>query len=384
MNFEELFAQNKEINLFGRYITLEDIEPILKKLNTNNQLVIEGYSVLEKPIYSYQIGEGNIRILMWSQMHGNESTTTKALFDLLSLLHSKSELAKDLLSKFTFFCLPMLNPDGAKAYTRENANQIDLNRDAQNLSQPESKLLRACFDKFEPNYCYNLHDQRTIFGAGNTGKPATVSFLSPSYNESCDYNETRIKALNVITTMNDELQKHIPNQVGRFDDAFNLNCIGDTFQSLNVPTILFEAGHYQNDYNREFSRKFIFFALLSSFKHFNENDIVDNRIEDYLNIPQNKEVFYDIVYKNIKINYDGNKIISNFAIQYKEELFDNNVCFTAYFAKIGDLENYFGHLEIDAKQAIYTDDNDNIPKLNEKANFYLDKNTKIVNGLIKN
>ena len=184
--------------------------------------------------------------------------------------------------------------------------------------------------------------------------------------------------------MNDELQKHVPNQIGRFDDVFNLNCVGDTFQSLNVPTILFEAGHYQNDYNREFSRKFIFFALLSSFKHFYENDIVDNRIDDYLNIPQNKVVFYDIVYKNIKINYDGNKIISNFAIQYKEELFDNNVCFTAYFVKIGDLENYFGHIEIDAKQAIYTDDNDNIPKLNEKANFYLDKNTKIVNGLIKN
>ena len=384
MNFEELFAQNKEINLFGRYITLDDIEPILKKWNTKNQLTIEGYSVLKKPIYSYQIGEGEIRIMMWSQMHGNESTTTKALFDLLSLLHNKSELAKDLLSKFTFFCLPMLNPDGAKVYTRENANQIDLNRDAQNLSQPESKILRACFDKFKPNYCYNLHDQRTIFGAGNTGKPATISFLSPSYNESCDYNESRIKALNVIATMNDELQKHVPNQIGRFDDAFNLNCVGDTFQSLNVPTILFEAGHYQNDYNREFSRKFIFFALLSSFKHFYENDIVDNRIDDYLNIPQNKVVFYDIVYKNIKINYDGNKIISNFAIQYKEELFDNNVCFTAYFVKIGDLENYFGHFEIDAKQTIYTDDIDNIPKLNEKANFYLDKNTKIVNGLIKN
>ncbi len=384
MNLEHLFSQYKQIDLFGRYITLEDIDPILKKINSMHVLAIEGFSVLDKPIYSLQLGEGKIRILMWSQMHGNESTTTKGLFDLINLLLSNTEFAKEILHKFTFLFLPMLNPDGAKVYTRENANQIDLNRDAQNLSQPESRILRACFEKFKPNYCYNLHDQRTIFGAGNLGKPATISFLSPSYNSACNYNETRIKAANIIASINDELQKHIPNQIGRFDDAFNINCVGDTFQSLNVPTILFEAGHFQNDYNREYSRKFIFFALLSSFQYFYENVIVDNRINDYLNIPQNKVVFYDIVYKNIKINYDGNKIISNFALQYKEELFDNNICFTAYFAKIGHLENYFGHFEIDANQAEYTDDYDNIPKLNEKANFYLDKNIKIVNGLIKN
>jgi murein tripeptide amidase MpaA len=36
----------------------------------------------------------------------------------------------------------MLNPDGAKTYTRENANKVDLNRDSQDLTQPESKILR--------------------------------------------------------------------------------------------------------------------------------------------------------------------------------------------------------------------------------------------------
>lgn len=384
MKLDVLFNEFKVKELEGRYITLKDIEPVLFKLNHKEQLKIKGYSVQNRPIYSYQIGNGTTRILLWSQMHGNESTTTKALFDFLNFLNSDSQIAKKMLQNFTFFCLPMLNPDGANLYTRENANQIDLNRDAQLLSQPESKLLRDVFEQFKPDYCYNLHDQRSIFGVDDTGKPATVSFLAPSYNKECEINSVRLKAINIIVAMNDELQGFIPNQVGRFDDAFNINCIGDTFQSMNVPTILIEAGHYQRDYRREETRKFIFIALVSGFEYISENVIVGNKIKDYLNIPQNKVSFYDFVYKNIKINYDSTKIITNFAVQYKEELVENQFFLNAYIVAIGDLDNYFGHFEYDAQGATYYDENNNIPKLNQKADFYLDRNIEIVNGMIKN
>ncbi|MES2853433.1 MAG: M14 metallopeptidase family protein [Bacteroidota bacterium] len=383
MNLEQLFSQYKEESIRGRYITLDSIEPLLQKLNTNNQLSIIGKSVLGKSIYSYEIGAGKTRIFLWSQMHGNESTTTKALFDFLNVLHSGSELAQKLLNTFTFCSIPMLNPDGATLYTRENANKIDLNRDSQDLTQPESKLLRETFETFKPDYCFNLHDQRTIFGVSDTGKPATLSFLAPSYNEEREINESRLKAINLIASINEELQEYLPNQIGRFDDSFNINCIGDTFQYLGVPTLLFEAGHFANDYEREETRKYVFMALISSFTSLCENVIVSNGINKYLNIPQNKVVFYDFMYKNIKINYDGIEIITNFASQYKEELIENRVCFNAYVSQIGDLENYFGHFEYDAKGALYKDDFDNIPKLNQKADFYLDNNIKVVNGMIK-
>ncbi len=381
MSIEEISAHFKVASVQGRYVTLKDIEPILHQWNTNQQLKVEGNSVLQNPIYSYTIGTGKTKILLWSQMHGNESTTTKALLDLLLFLNSGSNEALVFLNHFTLLCFPILNPDGALAYTRENANGIDLNRDAQNLSQPESQILRKAFDDFQPDYCFNLHDQRTIYGAGNSGQPATVSFLAPAYNQECEYNDTRLQAVDVIVAMNNTLQQLIPNQVGRFDDAFNLNCVGDTFQFLAVPTILFEAGHFANDYQREETRKYIFLALISGLQHIYENVIVNNKIEDYLRIPQNKVVFYDIVYKNVKINYDGIVKSTNFAIQFKEELIDNQVSFIAYFSEIGILEAYFGHFEYDAKDAYYSDEEDDIPKLNEKADFYLDKNIKIVNGL---
>jgi hypothetical protein len=381
MNIEQISAQFKLEIIQGRYVTLKDIEPILQKWNTNHQLKVEGNSVLQNPIYSCTVGTGKTKILLWSQMHGNESTTTKALLDLLLFLNSSTEEAQVFLNHFTLLCFPILNPDGALAYTRENANGIDLNRDAQKLSQPDSQILRKAFDDFQPDYCFNLHDQRTIFGAGNTGKPATVSFLAPAYNQECEYNDTRLQAVEVIVAMNNTLQHLIPNQVGRFDDAFNLNCVGDTFQLLAVPTILFEAGHLANDYQREETRRFIFIALLSGFQHIYENVIVNNKIEDYLRIPQNKVVFYDIVYKNIKINYDNIIKSTSFAIQFKERLAENQVLFEAYFTEIGVLDSYFGHFEYDAKNALYSSEEGNIPKLNQKADFYLDKSIRIVNGL---
>lgn len=383
MQLDTLYQKYKEQTISGRYITLDHIESLLQKCSSTGDLKIVGNSVLGKPIYKYSIGTGKIRIFMWSQMHGNESTTTKALFDFFNFLNSNDPLSADFLQKYTFCFLPMVNPDGAKLYTRENANKIDLNRDSVNLSQPESKILRAVFEDFKPDFCYNLHDQRTIFGVENSNKPATVSFLAPSYNESKEYNETRLKAVSVIVAMNLKLQKYIPGQVGRFDDGFNINCIGDMFQSLNVPTILFEAGHFPDDYQREKTREMIFISVVTSLHYIHENDIVGNEKTEYLQIPQNKVIFYDIFYKNVKINYDCKEKITNFALQFKEEVLDGKVIFVAYIAQIDNLDGYCAHYEYDAENKLYSDNEDNNPKINQIANFSLDNVKHFVNGLKK-
>lgn len=383
MNYLEVFNRNKETQLFGRYITLKNIEPILGKHFAKNEIKVIGKSVLGKSIYSYQTGVGDFKILLWSQMHGNESTTTKALFDLFNFLDSDAEEVIKWKSKFTLHFIPMLNPDGAEFYTRENANQIDLNRDFIALSQPESQLLMRVFNEIQPDFCFNLHDQRTIFGAGQTKNPATVSFLAPSYNDKKEINEVRLKAINLIASLNEKLSEFIPNQIGRFDDGFNRNCVGDTFQQLGVPTILIEAGHFQNDYAREETRKFIFISLLHGMQTLYENDIVDNKIDDYLKIPQNNVCFFDIVYRNIKINYDNSNLITNFAAQFKEEIVQNQLTFKAYISSIGDLEGFHGHIEYDAQEALFKDDEGHFPKINKKADFILENGKVFVNGLLK-
>jgi hypothetical protein len=98
MNYLQLHEQNKENSLFGRYITLHHIEPILQKYKA----ITIGKSVLGKPIYKLEFGAGKTKILMWSQMHGNESTTTKGLFDYINFLHSKTEESDRILKNFSF------------------------------------------------------------------------------------------------------------------------------------------------------------------------------------------------------------------------------------------------------------------------------------------
>lgn len=384
MDFVNAFLQYKETSISGRYLTNNHIKPLLDKLSNDFKVGVIGQSVQNKPIYSVEFGTGKKKVFMWSQMHGNESTTTKALFDLFNFLQSNDEEAKKIKQEFTLLIIPILNPDGAQVYTRVNANEVDLNRDSVDLTQPEAQLLQNTFKAFHPNYCFNLHDQRSIFAAGETRNPATVSFLAPAYNEAREYNDCRLKAVEVIVAMNDELQKHIPNQVGRFDDSFNLNCIGDRFQSLGVPTILFEAGHYQNDYQREETRKYLFVSYLVALKNIYSNVVVADSLNFYLNIPQNKSVFYDFLYKNIKINKDSLDIISNFAAHYREILQEDQVIFEAYITEIGNDISKYGHIEFDGEGGIYSDNLDNIPEINKKADFFINNNIIFVNGMRKN
>lgn len=340
-----LFFKYKEAHLSHRYITNKQIEPLLENLPDSVHVETIGNSVLGHPIYGLKIGTGNKRILMWSQMHGNESTTTKALFDLLNtLLDSKSNL-NYILENCTLYIIPILNPDGALAYTRINANQVDLNRDAQNLTQPESKVLRDTFEAFKPHFCYNLHGQRTIFSAGTTNNSATVSFLAPAQDKACTVTPNRKIAMEIIAVMNKHLQTIIPNQVGVYDDAFNLNCVGDTFQSENVPTILFEAGHYANDYERDKTRELIYASYLTSLSYISKNEVTGTFYQPYLDIPENDKCFLDIIIRNAKVA----KELVDVGIQFQEHLVDGRVEFIPKVEKIGKLATFYGHREIEAK-----------------------------------
>ena len=198
------YSDNFEARLQGRYITLEHIQNVLNSYADNFEISSIGESELGKRIYLVKIGTGSKKILAWSQMHGNESTTTKAIFDIFRFF-SKNDLFKAEISAFlknyTLYAIPMLNPDGAVLYTRENANGVDLNRDAHDLSQSESKVLHNIFQQLKPDLCLNLHDQRSLFGF-KTGKPAKISFLSPAADPERKVTSARKIAMGHIAEMN--------------------------------------------------------------------------------------------------------------------------------------------------------------------------------------
>ena len=337
---QDWYAKNHERQLSGRYITAKMIAPLLEQLDGFCTLTHVGNSVANRPIHTLQLGVGKTRVLMWSQMHGNESTTTKAIFDVLLAFQDEDlPSLKALLEQLTICIVPILNPDGAHLYTRNNANDVDLNRDSQTQSQPESVVLKELFERFNPDICFNLHGQRTIFGFEDTGAPSVLSFLSPSADSDRSITLSRKRSMSIITSINDTFKELLPKQIGRYDDGFNINCVGDTFQNKEVPTVLFEAGHTPNDYEREICREYIFLSIISALKASVTEEMYDT--SRYFEIPEHQKCYCDILIKNTSSG--------DIAIMYQECLKGDKVVFIPKLADNTITKAFFGHRVIEAK-----------------------------------
>jgi len=306
------------------YFPPSDLMKALINLKCDKALEVIGYSVENRPIYSLILGDGAYKILAWSQMHGNETTTTKASLDLVDHLINTSEGAR-LLKQLKLQIIFQLSPDGASRYTRLNANEVDLNRDAVAQSQPEMKALIRTYKAFNPDLCLNLHGQRTIFSSGATNKPATVSFLAPAANDARAITPARLVAMQYIAAMARNLPVEDHWGIGRYDDAFNINCTGDYFTAQNTPTILFEAGHYPEDYNRDKTRDLILSSLLACLNCAVNQSYTDFSLEDYAAIPDNGNHLRDVEIQNVTIVNNANITTSTLFVQYKEVLKDGAI-----------------------------------------------------------
>ena len=347
-SLREWAEKNAHFKQIGRYFPPDILLPFLKQWDDTFSIVMVGRSVEGRPIHKIEMGSGPIRILMWSQMHGNESTTTKAIIPLLQLLSdSDNEIATRIWERCTITLIPMLNPDGAAAYTRANANEIDLNRDAQDLSQPESKVLRQTFNDVDPDFCFNLHGQRTIYGVGETPMSAAMSFLTPAENYERTITKPRKSSMNVVADIYRTLHTIIPGHIGRYDDTHNINCVGDTFQSLGKPTILFEAGHYPNDYLRHTSTELTFYAMVAALNSVATHELDEDKVEAYHQIPQNKKSFNDFVLRDASTTGKSGIVSKNLCFQFKEVLKDGRIRFVPEYVSENKGAGTFFHKEFD-------------------------------------
>ena len=222
----DIWYQNyMEKDLYGLWIRPAAIYPLIQKLEHKLQITTLGMSNEHRPIYNIKIGHGKIKILMWSQMHGDESTATKSVFDLLNfLLDTENELAIHILQACTIHIIPMLNPDGSERYTRENALGVDLNRDAVNLATAEAQILHTQLKDFKPDFAFNLHDQTSYYSVSGSDKVASMSFLSPAADSDKNLTKSRVEAMKVIVSMKKVLDSYIPGHIGRYDDTYCENC----------------------------------------------------------------------------------------------------------------------------------------------------------------
>jgi hypothetical protein len=362
----------REKSLTNRFFKHQDVVALLKKLPTSFEVKELGKSVKGKEINLVKWGNGKIKVMLWSQMHGDEATGTMALFDLFNFLQQNDDIVKLINENCQLNIIPMVNPDGAEVFTRRNSQQIDINRDFLKEKSSEAKILKECRNNINPDFGFNLHDQTTLWSVTGSLKPATLSFLAPAIDQELSINQTRENAMLIIADMFNDLNPVIPQHIGLFDDEFEPRAFGDNFQKAGTSTILIEAGGYEQDFEKQEIRKLYFGAILSGLISIASKSYEQQNLKNYFVIPKNNKQIFHVLIHNVII--DG--ITVSIGINYEETPINgaNGTLKTYCIEDIGDL-SYCDAYKIYLSNTLKIDGN---ILLNKEANFDLLDNNQII------
>jgi len=354
-DFIKAFSLYKEKVLQHRRFKHRDILPLLENNKIHNELTVEeiGRSVEDRSIFRLKYGQGPIKVLLWSQMHGDEPTATMALFDLFNFFSGERDgfdtFRKEIAEKLTLYFIPMLNPDGAERYQRRTAMDVDMNRDARAVATVEGALLKAQAMLLKPDFAFNLHNQNNYYNIPDTATPVTISLLAPAYDYARSVNTVRADAMRVIVGINKILQEFIPNAVAKYDDEHTPRGFGDNFQKWGASTILIESGAYAGDPEKLEVRKYNFIALLQAFLEIASGSYLEHDIADYNVIPFNDEKLHDVLIRNLSIEKNGKKMLVDVAIRQNEKTVVNDYFVEGVIEDIGDLRDFYGYTDLDVE-----------------------------------
>ena len=305
-----------------------------------------GNSFEGRPIRMIKLGTGKKIILLWSQMHGDESTATMATADIFNYFSSDIDEVekKDLLSKVTLLFIPMLNPDGAERHQRRTAQGIDMNRDAIALVTPEARILKKVQNEYQPEFGFNLHDQELSTVRGKK-EISAMAFLAPAMDNEKSDNGVRVRAKKLAAFLTERMLEYVPNKITRYDDGYEPRAFGDSIQTWGTSTVLIESGHTIGDPEKFFVRKLNAVGLLAAFYAIASGTYTKSNISTYENLPGNSERAYDLIIRDIIIKYkNGQTTPADLGISYQV---DTHTADTPVLYEVGDLCPLVGLREID-------------------------------------
>ncbi|UYM24718.1 M14 family zinc carboxypeptidase [Streptomyces albus] len=150
-----------------------------------------GRSVDGRPLYTATAGTGPRKLLILTQMHGDEPLGTEAALRMLKKVAGPGRAARELREEVTIKVVPRVNPDGWERYhdpdfregidPRLNSHQVDLNRmfgpapEYDLALAPEAAAVHGVVDGFAPDLVLDYHHQVTY--ATPDGRMVTMSVL---------------------------------------------------------------------------------------------------------------------------------------------------------------------------------------------------------------
>jgi hypothetical protein len=115
-----------------------------------------------RPVYVAVIGSPTPQktILITSLQHGNEYAGREAALKVIrDLALSEDANISHYLDDHTIIVVPTVNPDGFTASSRNNAQNINLNRDHIKLQSSEIELVQTLMRDWQPEIFIDLHEQ---------------------------------------------------------------------------------------------------------------------------------------------------------------------------------------------------------------------------------
>lgn len=300
-----------------------------------------------RPLRHLQWGNGKTGILLWSQMHGDESTATMALADLLQFLgdHPDNPVVRRMRRQTTLHLLPLMNPDGAARFQRRNAQGIDINRDAQALASPEARALHLLRERVKPAFGFNLHDQRVGYRVGDSTCGTAIALLAPPPNEAREVDAARARAIEVTVAIRAALEPSIGGHIAKWDDSFNPRAFGDLTARAGISTILIESGGIEGDLQKQRLRKLNFLALVTALDAIASGSHAGLPHAPYDDLPQNGDIWPDLLIAGATLVQSGiAPAKADVLIDFKQPLLERG----GIIKEIGDLGETRARRRIDA------------------------------------
>lgn len=294
-------------NCRHREIT-DTVGALVGKSNGLLKAVPLGRSLEGRLIHLVTCGSGVKRVLLWSQMHGDEPTATLALMDMfhfLAISGGTTPWVEHFMKKLTLLFVPLLNPDGAERSQRHTAAQVDMNRDARALLTPEAQILRLLQRRTTPSFGFNLHDQE-LSSVGNSHAVAAISLLAPAVNGKRRSTHVRTRAMRVAGLMSRALSHFAKGHIATYDDSYEPRAFGDSMQSWGTSTILVESGHWSGDPEKQFIRRLNYVGLFTALQSIAAESYRGADIRYYADLERNGKKVYDIIIRNVSLEHgDG-------------------------------------------------------------------------------
>ena len=316
-----------------------------------------GISVEERPIYHITFGSGKTKLLLWSQMHGDEPTATAALLAIFNFLGENTEdpFVSMVQDRLEIDALIMLNPDGAFRFQRRNAQDLDINRDARLLQSPEGRTLKRMKDLVAPDYAFNLHDMGGRETVGKSRKLLNIALMAPPFNENEEDSPSRIRAKKLIVILLKTLDPFIRGHMARYKADYMPRAFGDAMQNWGVSTILIESGMH-DEADPHFLVKINFVALLGAFDVIARDRVDEADAAAYEQIPLEGPDLFDILIRDALI-MNGSNIPSfrgDIGINIDHRLSGDSVVTSCRIADLGDLSITTGRAIIEGKNLVVT------------------------------